>query len=332
MMITTIQSLLFILLSSLVIVVLISSSSSSSLFVSGNVPETLIAITGKDYIVIGADTSVSGGGGIAWMSNDIIDKISILSPYDDDENNNVMVGSIGSMADSDRIIDLLKAHCAIREFENGGGVGSDVEYITIERDATKNIIKKITNTPHEGGLSVTNIAHLARTSISQSLRSQHPLNICLLIAGMKLVKENQESSNYNTIIQKPFTSVFNDEDDDTVTNNNLQQEQQSSSMLLSGNKNHYRPYLYWIDSYGSLQELKYGAQGYASNFCLSILDSNYKNDLTKEDAIALLNTCFKQLRTRYVIHSPNPPRIKCIDTSTTSTSTINDGCRCYTIQ
>eukprot|EP00536_Pseudo-nitzschia_multiseries_P014791 jgi/Psemu1/262428/estExt_Genewise1Plus.C_7680016 len=75
----------------------------------------------------------------------------------------------------------------------------------------------------------------------------------------------------------------------------------------------YRPHLYWLDEYGSLQKIQYGAHGHGSNFLLSILDQSYRPDLTREEAIQIMNECFQELRNRYVINSPEAPCIKCVD-------------------
>ena len=74
-----------------------------------------------------------------------------------------------------------------------------------------------------------------------------------------------------------------------------------------------QPRLYWLDEYGSLQKIQYSAHGFGSNFILSILDQGYRHDLTCQKAVALIRDCFAQLRTRYVINSPQPPCIKCVD-------------------
>jgi 20S proteasome alpha/beta subunit len=75
----------------------------------------------------------------------------------------------------------------------------------------------------------------------------------------------------------------------------------------------YKPSLYWLDEYGSLQSIEYGAHGHGSNFLLSILDQNYKHDLTRAEALELMNKCFEELRSRYVVNSPEAPCIKCVD-------------------
>ncbi|EEC49140.1 predicted protein, partial [Phaeodactylum tricornutum CCAP 1055/1] len=63
------------------------------------------------------------------------------------------------------------------------------------------------------------------------------------------------------------------------------------------------PRLYWLDEYGSLQTVPYGAHGHGANFILSILDQGYRPDLDRQQAADLLRRCFAQLRTRYVINS-----------------------------
>ena len=73
------------------------------------------------------------------------------------------------------------------------------------------------------------------------------------------------------------------------------------------------PKLFWLDQYGSLQSLRYAAHGHGSNFALSVLDQRYRSDMTRQEAVALIEECFEQLRQRYVINSPQPPRIKCVD-------------------
>ncbi|EED92273.1 predicted protein, partial [Thalassiosira pseudonana CCMP1335] len=73
------------------------------------------------------------------------------------------------------------------------------------------------------------------------------------------------------------------------------------------------PRLYWLDQYGSIQNLKYGAHGFGSNFALSVLDQRFRSNLSRKEAMELIRECFEQLRQRYVINSPQPPRIKCID-------------------
>ena len=87
----------------------------------------------------------------------------------------------------------------------------------------------------------------------------------------------------------------------------------SKESIASTRSQHLAPRMFWLDEYGSIQQLNYGCHGYASNFALSILDRGYRPNMSREEATDLIKNCFEQLRTRYIINSPNPPRIKCID-------------------
>jgi len=65
-----------------------------------------------------------------------------------------------------------------------------------------------------------------------------------------------------------------------------------------------RPSLFWIDQYGSLHRLSYGAHGYASNFLLSLLDREViDEDMDIKTAIEIAKKCFLQLRKRYIINT-----------------------------
>ena len=84
------------------------------------------------------------------------------------------------------------------------------------------------------------------------------------------------------------------------------EEQKSTNPFLT-------PKLFWLDQYGSLQNMRYAAHGHGSNFAYSVLDQRYRNNMSRQEAMDLIQECFAQLRQRYVINSPQPPRIKCID-------------------
>eukprot|EP01156_Anaeramoeba_ignava_P003920 Anaeramoba_ignava/a225519_114.p1 GENE.a225519_114~~a225519_114.p1 ORF type:complete len:214 (+),score=47.93 a225519_114:56-697(+) len=62
-------------------------------------------------------------------------------------------------------------------------------------------------------------------------------------------------------------------------------------------------FLYYLDYLGSLQEIKYGAHGYAAYFVSSILDKFYKPDLNQDQAIELIIRCIDELDRRFIIGS-----------------------------
>jgi len=63
--------------------------------------------------------------------------------------------------------------------------------------------------------------------------------------------------------------------------------------------------LYFLDYMASLQKIPYGAQGYASNFCLSIMDKEYKEGLSESDALLIIEHSIKEIATRFLINQPN---------------------------
>lgn len=253
-----------------------------------NVQETLIGIAGKDFVILGADSSITSQGSIAWTAH--VDKIAVLG--------SIAAAAAGDVADSDRIIGLLRAHCAIREFETS--VGSDVEYILATGGDT------VVEEPPHYGLTVDEVAHLARHQIAASLRSRGRLNVCLLIAGMT-ISDSSGDGLANNFANRLQNQVLH------ATAMNRQSESSLTSTIAE-----VRPRLFWLDQYGSLQALRYGVHGFAANFLLSVLDQGYREDMSKDEAIELMKLCFEQLRVRYIIHSPNAPNIKCID---------REGCR-----
>jgi 20S proteasome subunit beta 4 len=63
------------------------------------------------------------------------------------------------------------------------------------------------------------------------------------------------------------------------------------------------PSLYWIDYLGTLAKLNYGAQGYGAHFCLSIMDREWKENLTLEEAKTILKHCDNEMRERFLVRS-----------------------------
>ncbi len=66
------------------------------------------------------------------------------------------------------------------------------------------------------------------------------------------------------------------------------------------------PLLAWVDATGALQEVPFGAHGYAAKFVMSVLDQFCGKGRTVEkveDAITALRACVHQLSKRYVIGS-----------------------------
>mmetsp|Transcript_21615 Transcript_21615/g.51073 ORF Transcript_21615/g.51073 Transcript_21615/m.51073 type:complete len:257 (-) Transcript_21615:89-859(-) len=188
----------------------------------------------------------------------------------------------------------------------------------------------------EAGHDVHSIAQLTRRSIADALRSRTPLRVCLLIAGMKLVSmsagtdsdNDGDGSSLSNLkknispqtmkvqkqVKQAHSHLSNESSERSSTSTTPNVSPQTSTTRPNTMMVRYRPYLYWLDEYGSCQDVHYGAHGYGSNFCLSVLDRGYKPSMSKEDAIELMKDCFRQLRMRYIINSgPEPPCMKFVD-------------------
>lgn len=246
-------------LESLIHIQIVDASSSS---VAGQ--DTLVGIVGKDFVMLGADSSCSLRGTLALTASNV-DKIHVIRSSNAQQQC-IAAAAAGNPADSDRLLGLLRAHAALREYE-ATGIGSDVECVFVGTNGGSTDGSSSSSSDFPIGLDARAVSHLARTEISSSLRTASSLQVCLLVAGM--IRED------NCLLQ---------------------------------------PCLFWLDNTGFQQRVSYGAHGYGSNFIWSILDRNYKPNMSKEEAFQLMTNCFQQLRTRYVINTgPYPPCIKCID-------------------
>lgn len=78
------------------------------------------------------------------------------------------------------------------------------------------------------------------------------------------------------------------------------------NVLLGGyDKKTSKGSLYWMDYLAALSKVNYGAQGYASNFCLSIMDRDYKEGLTQDEAVEIIEKCIKELQMRFLLNQSN---------------------------
>lgn len=64
------------------------------------------------------------------------------------------------------------------------------------------------------------------------------------------------------------------------------------------------PELYWLDYMASMVKMNFAAHGYASYFCMSLMDRYWKPDLSLEEAKALLRKCIAELRVRFIASLP----------------------------
>ena len=198
--------------------------------------ETLIGIVGRDFVLLGADSSLSRSI-VVTASN--LDKISVLvDPFpsghqqgqaDDDGRQAlrppaavVAVAAAGDSADSDRLVGALQAHTTLREFEVG--IGSDVALVdcSASASASANGVGPASTTawfpsPEEANPTVHDVAHLARNLIAQRMRSRRPLQVCLLVAGLA-PQQHPPSQSQSPL---PLPSMIADVEDSTDNNNLL---------------------------------------------------------------------------------------------------------------
>jgi hypothetical protein len=200
------------------------------------------------------------------------------------------------------------------------------------------------------GMDAESIAYLSRSEISSRMRSRQPLQLCLLVGGMvrcngyddacATMASSDMATNADNVVagcsrvRKQISigsaacnvrRVGNNDattDDDAYPSNGSgpcssripnDNDDDGDDHRATTSNPHLAPKLFWLDQYGSLQNMKYAAHGYGSNFAYSILDQGYNESMSRREAAALICECFEQLRLRYVINSPRPPRIKCID-------------------
>ena len=230
---------------------------------------------------------------------------------------------------------MLKVHAQVEEYAEG--IGNDVVCVfdggcsTVAETPT--VYKStILGSVSPAGLDAEAIANLSRQTIASRMRSREPLQLCLLVGGMvRCANNNIDSSKVDAVnrIQtqisvgsasyrsKSPTGVESAIHDDGEQKPIIRG---SDSINIVDDDQHatttnpfLMPKLFWLDQYGSLQNMRYAAHGYGSNFAYSILDQRYRYAMSRQEAVNLIRECFEQLRQRYVINSPQPPRIKCID-------------------
>ena len=290
--------------------------------------ETLLGIVGRDFVILGADSSVSQS---IVVTASRVDKIAVLvDPQNTNANDNnqqhqqqcIVAAAAGDAADTDRLVGLLAASATMAEYE--ASVGCDVRFIDCHDNDNEDHISSKTissNGITPPGMTVEQVARLARSHISSRLRSSTPLRVCLLVAGLQQVPERRLPSSIlmpSTLLPSYASEQVQHQVRVAATGHSEVDTASDSSTSLTTKpttRARLEPRLYWLDEYGSIQSLLYGAHGHGSNFALSILDQGYRCDLTRDQAVALMRDCFAQLQNRYVINAPQPPCIKCVDSS-----------------
>ncbi|XP_073134362.1 proteasome subunit beta type-2-B-like [Henckelia pumila] len=77
------------------------------------------------------------------------------------------------------------------------------------------------------------------------------------------------------------------------------------NIILGGYDKDVGPSLYFLDYIASLHKVDKAAFGYGAYFALSMMDRHYRQDMTVEEAIELVDKCILEIRTRLVVAPPN---------------------------
>lgn len=76
------------------------------------------------------------------------------------------------------------------------------------------------------------------------------------------------------------------------------------NLLMAGHDEDAGPELYFMDYLSSLVKLPFAVHGYGSFFSLSIMDRYYKPDLTKDEALDIIQKCVDEIRRRFIVNMP----------------------------
>lgn len=76
------------------------------------------------------------------------------------------------------------------------------------------------------------------------------------------------------------------------------------NLLLAGYDKDEGPSLYFMDYLASVNKVPFGAHGYGSFFTVSILDKHYREDITVEQAVALMSKCVNEIKQRFIVNMP----------------------------
>jgi len=87
----------------------------------------------------------------------------------------------------------------------------------------------------------------------------------------------------------------------------------SVNLLIGGFDESDGPDLYYMDYLGSLVRVPFAVHGYGSFFSLSVMDRYYKQDMTREQALELLQQCVNEINTRFIINLASF-KVKVVDT------------------
>ena len=101
---------------------------------------------------------------------------------------------------------------------------------------------------------------------------------------------------------------------------NLRRGMSAVDMLLGGWDEDAGPSLYFLDYLSSMQKLDKASHGYGGFFVNGLLDMHWKPGMTEAEGMDLMQMCFKEVQTRFMISMPKFS-IKIVDRQGTRTVT-----------
>eukprot|EP00271_Cylindrocystis_brebissonii_P014182 TRINITY_DN35449_c0_g1_i1.p1 TRINITY_DN35449_c0_g1~~TRINITY_DN35449_c0_g1_i1.p1 ORF type:complete len:225 (+),score=64.18 TRINITY_DN35449_c0_g1_i1:277-951(+) len=79
-----------------------------------------------------------------------------------------------------------------------------------------------------------------------------------------------------------------------------------TNLLIAGyDEEEGGPSLYYLDYISCLHKMEKAALGYGGYFMLSLMDKYYKKDMSLDEALALVDMCIAEVRSRLVVSPPN---------------------------
>lgn len=84
----------------------------------------------------------------------------------------------------------------------------------------------------------------------------------------------------------------------------LRRSPMQCNVLLAGYDENVGASLYSCDYLGTLHKLTCAAEGYAQYFVLSTMDRYWKKNMTRDEALALVQRCIQEVQQRLLINQP----------------------------
>jgi 20S proteasome alpha/beta subunit len=287
----------------------------------GGHSETLIGIQGKDFVLLAADRSMGSGGAV--LTSQEFDKIQ---PFPAAASSTAAVAGMGdNPADIDHVLQKLQVGSRLAAISSSNQRNTMV----FDCSAGQHMDTLSQQQPQlSAGWTIECIAEALRYEVYNRLRSDSPMQGCaFLIAGMLRQQrqhfndDHQRDSSPNTditnvhqqiqIASKEFRNVVDDMD--LVHHQISSTSSEDITEAGAAASNNLRPVLFWLDQYGALQKVTYGAHGHAASLLWSVLDRGWRSNMTVEEAIELLDDCLQRLKERFLFNPSQKFCIKCID-------------------